>query len=72
MAGFFVLCFDDVQIAINCGVVIMKKILIPIAMLMVISLSGCETMEGLGRDLQNLGDSVEEKASNDEWIHGGH
>jgi predicted small secreted protein len=44
----------------------MKKILIPIAMLMVISLSGCETMEGLGRDLQNLGDSVEEKASNDE------
>ena len=27
----------------------MKKMLIPIAMLIVISLSGCETMEGLGR-----------------------
>ena len=64
--GFFVLCFDDVQVAIDCGVVIMKKMLIPIAMLIVISLSGCETMEGLGRDLQNLGDSIEEKSSDDE------
>ena len=44
----------------------MKKMLIPIVMLMVISLSGCETMEGLGRDLQNLGDSIEGKASDDE------
>jgi predicted small secreted protein len=44
----------------------MKKMLIPIAMLIVISLSGCETMEGLGRDLQNLGDSIEEKSSDDE------
>jgi len=42
------------------------KILMLIAMLSVISLSGCETMEGLGRDLQNLGDSIEEEASDDE------
>ena len=44
----------------------MEKILIPIVMLMVISLSGCETMEGLGKDLQNLGDTIEEKARDDE------
>ena len=44
----------------------MKKILVLIAMLMAISLSGCETMEGLGRDLQNLGDAIEDEASDDE------
>ncbi len=42
------------------------KMLMLMAILAVLSLSGCETMEGLGRDLQNLGDSIEEKSADDE------
>ena len=30
------------------------KLLVLIAMLMALTVSGCETMEGLGKDLQNL------------------
>jgi len=42
------------------------KIIALIALLAAFSLSGCETMEGLGRDLQNLGDAIEDEASDDE------
>jgi predicted small secreted protein len=41
------------------------KMLLLMAMLAVLGLTGCETMEGLGRDLQNLGDSIEGKSSDD-------
>ena len=34
-----------------------------LAVLMTIGLSGCETMEGLGRDLEKLGEKIEDKAS---------
>jgi predicted small secreted protein len=41
------------------------KMLMLMAVLAVLSLSGCETMEGLGRDIQNLGDAIEDEASDD-------
>jgi predicted small secreted protein len=41
------------------------KIFVLLALFSVIGLSGCETMEGFGRDLQTLGDSIEEEASDD-------
>lgn len=41
------------------------KTLTLLALLAAFGLSGCETMEGLGRDLQNLGDAIEEEASED-------
>ncbi len=42
------------------------KIITLLAILITFSISGCETMEGLGKDIQNLGDSIEKKASDDE------
>jgi predicted small secreted protein len=32
------------------------------AVMMVVGISGCETMEGLGRDLGKLGEKIEDKA----------
>ena len=32
------------------------------AVMMMAGLSGCETMEGFGRDLEKLGDSIEKAA----------
>ena len=41
----------------------MKKLIsIICAGLMLISVSGCETMEGLGKDIENLGESIQKKA----------
>ena len=39
----------------------MKQVLILCSLLMVIGLSGCETIKGLGKDLQNAGDALEKK-----------
>ena len=36
--------------------------LLMVAMIMV-GLSGCETMEGFGRDLEKLGDTIEDAAN---------
>ncbi len=41
------------------------KIIALLAILMTLSISGCETMEGFGKDIKNLGDSIEKKASDD-------
>jgi predicted small secreted protein len=38
------------------------KMFVLIALFSVISITGCETMEGLGRDIQNLGDAIEDEA----------
>ena len=38
------------------------KFLVLIAMLMALTVSGCETMQGLGKDLQNFGDQLEKNA----------
>ena len=41
----------------------MKKILIILAMaMMVFTLSACETMKGLGKDVEGAGEWVQEKA----------
>jgi predicted small secreted protein len=32
-------------------------------LLMFLNLGGCETMEGLGKDIQSLGDSIEDSVS---------
>lgn len=41
----------------------MKKLLIVLAMsLMVCSLSACETMKGLGKDVEEAGEWVQDKA----------
>jgi len=41
----------------------MKKILIVLAMgMMVFTLSACETMKGLGKDVEDAGEWVQEKA----------
>ncbi len=42
------------------------KLLVLIAMLMALTVSGCETMQGLGKDLQNLGDQLEKNAKDSE------
>ncbi len=41
----------------------MKLLLLFGMFLMFLSLGGCETMEGLGKDIQSLGESIEESAS---------
>ncbi len=41
----------------------MKLLLLFGMLLMFLSLGGCETMEGLGKDIQSLGESIEESAS---------
>ena len=44
----------------------MEKVLLLLAMLSVFGLTGCETMEGFGRDLQTLGDAIEDSASDED------
>ncbi len=39
------------------------KIVTLLAILITLNISGCETMGGLGKDIQNLGGSIEKKAS---------
>lgn len=42
----------------------MKKILLILAIaIFTFSLSGCETMKGLGRDMEDAGEWVQEKSS---------
>ena len=40
----------------------MRTVLMLCALLMVIGLSGCETIKGLGKDLQNAGEALEKKS----------
>ena len=40
-----------------------KLAAIVLAAMMLIGVTGCETMKGFGKDLSNLGDKIEEKAS---------
>ena len=42
------------------------KFLVLIAMLMALTVSSCEPMQGLGKDLQNLGDQLEKNAKDSE------
>ena len=41
----------------------MKNILIVIAATLVLSLSGCETMKGLGEDIESAGKAIKKKAA---------
>ncbi|HUV20344.1 MAG TPA: entericidin A/B family lipoprotein [Gammaproteobacteria bacterium] len=41
----------------------MRAFLLLTMVLMILGLSGCETMEGLGKDVKSLGESIEKKAS---------
>ena len=40
----------------------MKIFLLSIALLLTFALAGCETMEGLGKDIENLGESIQKKS----------
>jgi entericidin A len=44
----------------------MKPFLLLTVILAVFGVSGCETMEGFGKDMQKLGDSIEKSASDDD------
>jgi len=44
----------------------MKPIALLTVIVSVLILSGCETMQGFGKDLQNLGDQIEKKAGSSE------
>ncbi len=44
----------------------MKTFIFLISVLVMIGISGCETMEGLGKDIKTLGDKIEKKASSTE------
>ncbi len=44
----------------------MKPLLLLIVVLAVFGVSGCETMEGFGKDVQKLGDSIEKSAGDDD------
>jgi entericidin A len=39
------------------------KAAIVLALFSIVALSGCNTMEGFGKDMQKLGEKVEDKAS---------
>lgn len=41
----------------------MKKILLSLLIGLVITLSGCQTMEGLGEDIESAGKALKKKAS---------
>ena len=41
----------------------MKKILLTLLIGFVITLSGCQTMEGLGEDIESAGKAIKKKAS---------
>ena len=40
----------------------MKLVLILFSLMMFIGLSGCETIQGIGKDLQNIGKSLEKQS----------
>ncbi len=40
----------------------MRLFLIVFSLMMFIGLSGCETIQGMGKDLQNIGKSLEKKS----------
>jgi len=40
----------------------MRIVLILCSLLMVIGLSSCETIKGLGKDIQNAGEAIEKKS----------
>jgi predicted small secreted protein len=42
--------------------VIMKRIAILLLMLWAVALAGCETMKGLGRDMEKAGEAIQKKA----------
>jgi predicted small secreted protein len=44
----------------------MKQFLLLTVVLAVFGVSGCETMEGFGKDVQKLGGSIEDSASDDD------
>ncbi len=44
----------------------MKTFLLLPVVFTAIGVSGCETMEGFGKDVQRLGDSIEKSASDDD------
>jgi len=44
----------------------MKLLLMLTVVLMAFGSSGCQTMEGFGKDMQQLGDSIEDKANGDD------
>lgn len=39
----------------------MKKIFVFVLLAMSVALAGCNTMEGLGKDIQELGKTIEDK-----------
>ena len=39
-----------------------KRVLIVLAVAILLTLAGCNTMEGLGKDLRTLGGNIEKKA----------
>ena len=43
----------------------MKPFLMLTVVLMIFGLSGCETMEGFGKDVKSLGESIEKAADDD-------
>lgn len=44
----------------------MKKCLLMMVTVCLFALSGCETMQGMGKDLQKLGGAIEKKAKDTE------
>ena len=40
----------------------MRKLTVFLAMGLMLALSGCETMKGLGKDIQKAGEALEKKA----------
>lgn len=40
-----------------------KPVLLMAILSMILGVSGCQTVEGFGKDLQTLGDSIEKKAN---------
>ena len=40
----------------------MRTVLILCSLIMVVGLSGCETVKGFGKDLQNAGEALEKKS----------
>ena len=43
-----------------------QSLLIMTILMMLAGISGCETMEGFGKDLQKLGNSIEDSADEDD------
>jgi entericidin A len=45
---------------------VMRNLLLVLILMSAVSLGGCETMEGLGKDIKTLGEKIEKKASSSE------